>query len=442
MSSRIDDFLEKLAKQTPKASNASSDYNKTRSIEKIYLNVPTNFGRYQIFPMDSLVQDYPFVQLFDTKEISIPRKNISNDGVETVYNSWIKILPPNAYVMRDMTGRLVSSLTASDQEILNEARLMHEQLWNELDPQNNRDKKDITSLIRKRNYTIFFGYCLNFWVQGEARTPNRQNFSALFVCTAKSFTTAISEDIEEKRVINGGDVNFISSVYGRQLTNRDGFLMFSIGPNKLQAGYSVSVSHEYNRAKSLEMYSIPEEDAELMEDPVETFLGFQSGSRGNLDNADQVPHKRLFNQKLMKEATSFMAQQLSAIRAAKAAGTSIEDAIKITTQDALNNQTPTTPGGRVTNDPVLAQMAEQNAAANGGAQVVNPNAIINNNNNPFQSAPAAHIDPITSSPVMPNGGGQQRQSSAPFNPGFGGNSGFSGFANNNTAASPNDDLPF
>ena len=433
MSSRIDDFLEKLAMQTPKTSNASEDYKKTRTIEKVYLNAPVNFGRYQIFPMDSLVQDYPFVQLFDTREISIPRKNITNDGVESVYNSWVKLLPASAYVMRDMTGRLVSSLTASDQEILNEARLMHDQLWQELDPTNNRNKKEITSLIRKKNYTLFFGYCLNFWPQGESRTPSRQNFSALFVCTAKSFTTAISEDIDEKKVINAGDVSFINSIYGRQLSNRDGFLMFSIGPNKMQAGYSVSVSHEYNRSKSLESYAIPEDDAELMQDPVETFLGFQSGAR---NSDEQVPCKKLFNAKLIKESTSFMAQQLSAIRAAKQAGTSIEEAIKTTTMDALSGQTPTTPGGQVANDPVLTQMAEQNAAANGGAQVVNPNSIINNNNNPFQSAPAAHIDPITSSPVMPNCGNTGGNGHAPFNPGF---SGFSGGMNQ---PQDNSGLPF
>lgn len=426
MSTRIDDFLEKLAKQTPKASN-SSDYKKTRTIEKIYLNAPVNFGRYQIFPMDSMVQDYPFVTLFGTKEISIPRKNISNDGVETTYNSWVKILPASAYVMRDMTGRLVSSLTASDQQILQEAHLMHEQLWAELDPINNRDKKDITSLIRKKNYTIFFGYCMNFWVQGESRTPSRQNFSALFICTAKGFTTTVQEDIEEKTIMNNGSADFIDSVYGRKLNGRDGFLMFSVSPNKVQAGFSISVSHEYGRAKSLEGYSIPEEDAELMQDPVETFLGYQSGARN--DETQQVPCKKLFNAALMKEATQFMAAQLASIRAAKASGTSVEEAIKVTTEDALRNQSPTTPGGIATNDPVLQEMAEKSAEENGGARVINPNSIINNNKNPFQSAPVAHIDPVTSAPVNPNTG------NAPFdpNPGFGGSF---GFGNNS------DDLPF
>lgn len=435
MSTRIDDFLEKLSKQTPKA-NDSNDYKKTRTIEKIYLNAPVNYGRYQIFPMDSVVQDYPFVTLFGTREINIPRKNISNDGVETVYNSWIKILPPNAYVMRDMTGRLVSSLTASDQQILQEAHMMHEQLWAELDPINNRDKKDITSLIRKRNYTLFFGYCMNFWVQGESRTPSRQNFSALFVCTAKGFTTMVQEDIEEKTIMNNGSADFINSVYGRQLTGRDGFLMFSISPNKLQAGFSISVSHEYNRARSLEGYSIPEEDAELMLDPVETFLGFQSGSRN--DETQQVPTKKLFNASLIKEATQFMAAQLAAIRAAKASGTSVEEAIRITTEDALSNQSPTTSGGKETNDPILQQMAEKSASEGYGGRVVNPNSIINNNTNPFQSAPAAHIDPVTSSPVEfggnnSNNGGEK----APFtpNPSFG-NSFGGGFGNKD------DDMPF
>ena len=102
---KVDDFLEKLAMQAPKAKEEFKQ--KNRALEKIYLNFPGNFGRYQILPMDSVVTDFPFQTLFDTKEINIPRKNLAADGTENVYNAWIKILPKNAFIMKDATGRQV-----------------------------------------------------------------------------------------------------------------------------------------------------------------------------------------------------------------------------------------------------------------------------------------------------------------------------------------------
>ena len=152
MGNRVDDFLSKLAAQAPKAKENNFEQ-KNRSLEKIYLNFPGNFGRYQVFPLDSVVTDFPFVTLFGTREINIPRKNMAADGTENTYNAWIKLLPKSAYVMKDMTGRLVSSLTAADDELLSQAHMIFDELYRELDAKNNRDELT-TNLVRLKNYTI------------------------------------------------------------------------------------------------------------------------------------------------------------------------------------------------------------------------------------------------------------------------------------------------
>lgn len=428
----VDDFLKRLEQQAPSRTNRN--FEKRRTIEKVYCNTAQNFGRYMIFPMESVITEDPFVYLEGTREINIPRKNISSDGQETVYNAWIKLLPENAYLMKDMTGRIVSSLTEADSQLLNQAYLVFDELYRELDPMNNRDKKEIFSLIRKRNYTIFHGYCLNKWDVNTSRTPSRQNFSALFVLTAKSFLDMVKTNIAEKSVVEGTN-DWVSSIYNRKLSNRDGFLMFSIGPEKSgRPGFSVSVNHEFGRSKNLEGFSIPEEDAELMEDPIQTFLGWQA----NKDDQSQVTQKRLFNPNLMKEAIEFMSSQLAAIRTAKQSGNmTIEDAIQVTNKDAISKQTPIAPNGQVSNDPILNKMAAQDYENNNTAQ-----RIVDNNDSPFETPATAHIDPITGTPVnvsgMNNGSYEQQQQASRF--------GVFAKVNNGqpevTSDSDNDDLPF
>lgn len=432
---RVDEFLAKLSQTAPKA---KEDFkSKNRSLEKIYLNFPGNFGRYQVLPMDSVVTDFPFATLFGTREINIPRKNLAPDGTENIYNAWIKILPKNAYVMKDMTGRQVSSLTANDEQLLNQAYMIFDQLYEELDVKNNRNDPAIIGLARKRNYTLFHGMCLNKW-DSDSRTPVRQNFCGLFVCTAKGFTNAIEDNIQEKTLMNNGDASWVTSIYNRQLTGRDGFLMFSISTNKNQAGYTVTATHEIGRAKNLEGISISDEDAELMIDPVHSFLGWQA----NKDDNNAPGQKRLFNAALIQEAITFMSQQLAAIRMAKQTGMTLGDAINNTNAEALKNQVPTNSQGQLTNDPLLANMSKPAVGDFNQQTVSNPEAVVNGNTSPFQTPPAAHIDPMTNAPMG--------------NPGFGGNSGFGSnptpsTTNNvsfqkpafaNFGGSSNDDLPF
>lgn len=417
---KVEDFMAKLAAQTAPMTKSNNQTN-NRVIEKISLNFPGNFGRYQVLPMDSVVTDYPYVTLFNTREICIPRKQVAVDGTETDYNAWIKILPKSAYQMKDLTGRVVSSLTAEDERLLGEAYSVFDQLFDEIDARNNLEVSK--ELCRKRNYTIFHAMCLNKWDFEDSRAPKKQNFCGLFVCTAKGFINAVEDNINERNLMNGGDASWVPGVYSRELTGRDGFVMFSISRSKTSAGYTVSVSHETGRSQMLAGVTIPEEEAEMMKDPVANFLGWQANREENVP-AEQ---RRLFNANLIKEAIEFMTSQLAAVRTAKASGTNVKDAIDATTRAALANFKPAQPK---TNDPMLQQQAQAQAAPQ-----VSPERVVANNNAPFQTPPSALIDPITGAPATANPVQQPQQQQAPFTaPGFGG---FGGFGE-----APKSDLPF
>jgi hypothetical protein len=393
----------------------------TKSVEKISLNFPGNFGRYQILPLDSVVTDYPYVTLFNTREIAIPRKQVGADGTETPYTAWVKLLPKEGYQMKDMTGRVVSSLTADEEQLLGEAHTLFDNLFTEVDARNNLQMQ--RDLCRKRNYTLFHAMCLNKWDFEDSRAPKRQNFCGLFVCTAKGFMQAVEDNINERTLMNGGDASWLQGIYNRDLTGRDGFIMFSISKSKTSAGYTCTVSHETGRAQMLSGVTIPAEDAEMMKDPVETFLGWQANREDNVE----AGQKRLFNANLVKEAIAFMTSQLAAIRLNKQNGQSIEDAIKATNELALKNAVVAQPK---TNDPMLQQAAA-------AAPQVNAERVVEQNTNPFTSPAASHLDPITGAPVAPSANpfGTQPQAqpqAAPFTaPSFGG-----------FGSAPKTDLPF
>lgn len=420
--SKVEDFMAKLAAQTAPMTKNNQPRTNTKTVEKISLNFPGNFGRYQVLPLDSVVTDYPYVTLYNTREICVPRKQVAADGTESTWDSWIKILPKEGYQMKDMTGRVVSSLTAEQEQLLGQAQSLFDQLFTEVDARNNVEMQK--SLCRKRNYTIFHAMCLNKWDFEDSRAPKRQNFCGLFVCTAKGFMNAVEDNIKEKTLMNGGDASWIENVYNRALTGRDGFVMFSISKSKTSAGYTVSASHELGRAQMLSGVTIPAEDAEMMKDPVYNFLGWQANREENAVDGQ----RRLFNDNLIKQAISHMTEVLASVRMAKANSTSMEDAIKAANDLALKNSEPIQ---QRTNDPMLQQPAS--------APQVNAERVVAANTD-MNTPPASHLDPITGAPVASNGGfgggfGQsqpQQPAAAPFSaPNFGG-----------FGSAPKSDLPF
>jgi hypothetical protein len=419
----VNDFISKLESNVPGAKG----FEKQRKIDKIYLNAPVNYGRYQVLPFPSVITNFPFIDLPYTREISIPIKNVKSDGTESVYNGWIKLLPMSAYVLKDETGKhLSSSLTAADEQLLQQAYKLHEDLCKELDLKANAVDPVIGKLIRKKNYTLFHAFCVNKWTI-DARNPERQNFSALFVATSRKLSEAILDDISQLSLVNSSNDGWLDQVYNRNANGRSGFLMFSVQRNPVNPGFQFGVSHTIDKADYLKNVNIEKEDIDLMSDPVETFLGWQCPK-----DISNVPYgqRRLFNADIIKKAIDFMSKQLASINIAKQNGTDIKAAICATNEEILKAQTPTNTMGQQTNDPMLAQMADKAASMNTVGQnniPTNPQSVINKNYEPFTNPPAAHIDPVTSAPVGNN-------------PGFGGgnyqNNGYQGGQQQSTAMPP------
>lgn len=372
-----------------------------RKLEKIYLSFPDNYGKYQVFPMNSVVTNFPFVALPKTREIKIPRKNLLPDGTESTFQPWIKILPNDAYVMWDESSqRIVSSLTADDENLLGQARALFDQLYgllggNVKEGNNDPNINKTIGFMRRRNYTIFHGKCLNKWGMKDPRTPERSNFAALFVCSASGFFQAIDENIADGRISHGGSDDWIGQIYNRDLENREGYLIFSIALGVGgKVGYQITATHESDKGKFLQDFKITPEEAELMKDPVADFLGWQA------NYGDPV---HLFNRNLMIETINFLTQQISAVQMAMNTGADVKAAIESTSQLAIQSQTPV--AGAPVVDPMLQQAAPQQPVV----PQATPQQVYAQNNDPFHSAPAAQIDPISQTPVAP-----QPQQAAPY----------------------------
>lgn len=413
----LNDFMARLtanAAPSGKTPRANGGTERGRSLEKISLNFPGNFGSYQLLPVNSQVIDYPFVQLSGTREVCIPRRRTTQDGSEETYSVWIKLLPKSAYVMKDLTGRLTSSLTAEDESVLDSAYSIWDQINEEInkgadtEDQKAEAYKTKMSLIRKRNYTIFNAYCISKWDMNDTKTPVRNNFSGLFIATASGFSSNLKSDIDQKSLMYGGNVEFINEIYSNAQSGRTGALFLTINRPAGQTTYNVSFSHNAG-LQNLANITIPDSDYELMKDPLEAFLGWQA----RRDEETPVGQRRLFNANLVREAISYMTRQLAAIRMAKQNHTDVLAAIEATNAAALSEATPAS--NVTTNDPMLKA-----AGVQGETYAVDANHLSDVNTNPFQTPPAARMDPISGNPVAP----EAAPSAAPFSqPSFGFGSG-------------------
>lgn len=440
----VENFMKQLSAQTAPAPSKGTFKPRERVLEKISLNYEGNFGMYQILPVNSVIIDYPFVTLPGTREIMVPRKNIAQDGTESIYNAWIKLLPREAYQMLDLNDRVVSSLTAEEDQLLQEAYTVFDQLYNEIDARNNINIS--RDLLRKRNYTIFNAYCCNYWGYDntgkvDVRVPKRSKFPGLFVSTAKSFVNSVEESISITNVDTNGDISWLQQIYGRQTTGRTGYMNFTIGRNtSIGMGYSVNVVHKFNN-NTVSQYTIDDETMEMMKSPVYNFLGWQASRE---DEANPVERRRLFNSNLIKEAIAYMTKQLAGVRIAKENGQSLEDAIKATSESVAIENNSSYISKNTTNDPMLKQDAQPMMG-------LSREEIEAKNTNPHVNPASAHLNPLTGeflSDEKPgyNGGfgstgfGQGGSTgSAPFQ-----TPSFAKFGSNNPSANdnPEGDLPF
>jgi hypothetical protein len=417
----VENFMRQLSAQTAPVASKGTFKPRERVLEKISLNFEGNFGMYQVLPVNSTIIDYPFIKLFGTREILVPRKNVAQDGTESIYNAWIKLLPKDAYQFLDLDGRVTSSLTAEEDQLLTEAYTVFDQLYNEIDARNNIQlSKD---LLRKRNYTIFNAFCCNYWGYDttgkiDIRNPKRSKFSGLFVSTAKGFVNSVEENIQTTSIEAGGGLQWLDEIYGRKASGRTGYMNFTIGRNTaVGMGYSVSVTHKFNVGNVVGSYTIDQESMDLMKSPVAAFLGWQASRE---DENTPIERRRIFNSSLIKEAILYMTKQLAAVRLAKDNNTSLEDAIKATSESvAIENNSSYIPKS-TTNDPMLKQDTPAQQPVG-----LSPEEMQARNTDPYSTPASAKIDPITGQPQMPTGNN---------NPGFGG--GFSGgFGQGNTSGS-------
>ena len=379
----IANFLHNLEMNQPKSrdSKPKSDV----KIEKVYLSHPDWQGKYQILPMVSAKTGLPMEILQRVREIKLPHKFTLSDGKEVESLNWIKILPVEAYTMQSADGQIVSSLTSADEDLLRQVQSSFDILYDELGGNSKERDENINKTIkymRRRNYTLFYGRCISHWGASDPRNPKHANFSALFVCSAKGFPEIIQNNITDSVITYGDPETWMNQIYSRELTGRTGFLLFSVslGNGTDKIGYSLSAQHVIGN-QQVASQVIPEDEAELMCDPIEGYLGWK---------ADHSEPGRLFNRRLMEETLATMNQQIAAARASK--GINPGMAAAATTGMAFASQNVNTPQ---TNDPMLQGQGIYTQPAG----MTNPEAVMNGNTNPFQTPPAAQIDPITQAPV-------------------------------------------
>ena len=410
----VQNFLNQLRNAQPQP---RTNEPKAPQLERTYLSRPENLGRYQIFPMISTVTGMPFEYLYKTKEVNIVIGQ-NQDGTDRT--SWYKLLPLSAYNFIDNTGRLVSSLTQAEADLLSSAYGVFDRMW-EVVPENSR--KDI---CRVKNYTIGNAYVINKYGLKDNQKPVKSGFSTLLVCTSKDFANAINKDIEMQMINHGDDPAWLGEIYNRKLEGRSGWLIFNITNAANGIGFSVSASHTSGLpAAATDGIKIPEEDAELMKDPIKTFLGFQAGQ------------DKLFNEKIITSTIEEM-NRVIAKYSNSAVYANPAQAMAATQSTAQAVVPPVAP----TNDPMMASMAQNIAPQQTVVQT--PEQMSKSNNDPFSTPPASQFDPMAG---VPNNYGQfqgQPQMAQPQfqqspNPQFGGaNVGYTqpAFAQNAAGAQP------
>ena len=365
----VQSFLDQLRSAQPQP---RTNEQKSPTLEKTYLNIPENLGRYQIFPMISTVTGMPFEYLYRTKEVNIiTGKN--QDGSDRY--SWHKLLPLNAYNFIDNTGRLVSSLTQAEHDLLQSAYGVFDRMW-EIVPENQR--KDI---CRVKNYTVGNAYVINKFGLKDNTKPLRSNFSTLLVCTSKDFANAINKDIEMQMINYGNDPSWLGEIYNRNTEGRSGWLIFNISNASNGIGFSVSATHTPNLPKAAtEGIKISEEDAELMKDPIRTFLGWQAGS------------EKLFNEKLINSIIEEM-NKIIARYSNSAAYVNVSQVAKATQDTAQAASSAPQP----TMDPMMAAMSNKSVDPH-TQQVLSPEQMSSRNTEPLVTPPAAQFDPMAGVP--------------------------------------------
>lgn len=350
-------FLESLRNAQ---SQPRSTEQQVPQLRKTYLTVPDNFGRYQIFPMLSTTTGMPFEYLYKTREVNIVVGK-KQDGTDR--STWFKLLPVTAYNTRDFTGNPVSELSESELRLLESAHGVFDRLM-EVVPDAQRK-----NICRVKNYTVGNAYVIHKYSARDIQKPTESGFSSLLICTSKDFANAINKDIDMQMINHGNDPSWLSEIYNRKLEGRTGWLIFNIGPASNGIGYSVNAAHTTGIQASVSgSIKIPESDAELMQDPIRTFLGRQAGE------------DRLFNGEVIQKVIDEMNMLISKF-SNSAAYVNMAAAAQ-----ATNNAAQQVMAYGKTNDPMLQ------------GNMSDPSHVAAMNNNPYVNPPSAQFDPMAGVP--------------------------------------------
>lgn len=389
----VTNFLAGLQSAQPKPRDFSQEQ-KPKVLESIYLSVPENLGKYQVFPMNSTVTGLPFVYMNRTREFYMERRFVNRDPSKDKLYAWYKLLPHSAYQFMDSTGRLVSSLTQAESDLLTKAHSVFDNLSKVLEAAGKNK-----GLVRYKNYTIFNAKCINKYKVSDITKPERSNFAALFVCTARDFANAVQTNINDSQFRFGGNNDWVSQVYNRELTNRTGWLVFTINKASNNIGYVVTASHDANLPSSAtDGMIITQEEADAMQDPVKNFLRWQAGEQDNLFNSQLI-------QEVIDEMTKLTIQYQSI-------GSTVNMGMVAAATQATAQASIVTPKTQQVNtiDPMVAAYQQTNVAPQ-QSSVQSPEQIAANNTNPFVNPPAAQMDPVNQVPVNM---GQQPQQENPY----------------------------
>lgn len=407
MKQTVEEFLKNLNGTSSAGGNRNGGQPQTppTAVKKVYLTHAETLGRYLILPVPSLVGNRPFTLLHGTREVRMPFAMKSGDN----YESWVKVLAPENYQHVDQqTGQVVSSLTEGDVALLREINSAWEELYLALGGRDNWF--EIAKVIRRKNYTLFHAQTLGFWKGGSPREHIKLNESNLFIVTAKNFTEAISEGIDTFRTTCDNPLyaedssDWISQVHNRELTGRTGYLFITV--LKDNPGFKSSAAYTVDSDKYVHE-SISEADMKDMANPLEQFLGWQG--RGDRYESDAPAESRnLFNRELMIKVRDFLVGQLAMAQAGQiGAGTTAAQAATNSLVHEQPIERKVAPS-MFTQDPVLREMASQQQQVNTAPQATmmpnnanvatNPEEIRERNTNPFQTPPAAHLDPIQGTP--------------------------------------------
>jgi hypothetical protein len=246
----LEAFIEGVNKDCTKEKGTNN------SIKRVVMNSRGNQGSITILPFISKKIGNIYVKLENVREINGPTSIIdAPDG------AWYRLLPKEFY----------GELNEKESELYDEVSGLYDDLvsW---------DYANYDTL-RKRNYSIFTGICLNHTNVEGAQVEGNIDQPCLVVFPSNSPIDALNTAISTKRnILKERTVQWLQGIITPNNTGRKGAIVITFkksdGP-----GYTSSVSFETNNLDEGTIIVDPakefgEDIVSKFDDPIHTFLGW------------------------------------------------------------------------------------------------------------------------------------------------------------------------